>query len=110
MNATSTTDAKIPAPRLIFQRSIFRSRDFAAMEHEYTLRTFVAIGPWMMRKRMGTVIAPNTVATSRDGSALLLMLAMLAPSAPSQTVGMKTPSDVDQKTLLVLTLGLTNRV
>jgi hypothetical protein len=48
--------------------------------------------------------------TNAAGSALVPALAIEAPRKPSQTVGMKMPRAVDQKTCFSGVSGLMNRV
>ena len=46
---------------------------------------FPATAPWMITNRTGTVITPNSDATSSAGSLFVELLAMAAPRTPSQT-------------------------
>jgi hypothetical protein len=70
---------------------------------------FPATAPWMMTSNTGIVITPNSDATSSAGSLFVELLAIAAPSTPSQIMGMNVPSADAQYTLLSVSSRRVNR-
>src|SRR5918911_2172921 len=98
MNAISATVPTIETITATIHRFARMSSDNAASVDEYRFRMFVATGPCMIRNSTGIEKPPNAAATRSAGSASVPALATDAPTNASQTVGMKTPSAVDQNT------------
>jgi len=70
---------------------------------------FPATAPWMMTSSTGIVITPNSDATSSAGSLFVELLAIAAPSVPSQISAMNVPNAEAQYTLLSVISGRVNR-
>ena len=52
---------------------------------------FPATAPWTITSKTGIVITPNSDATSSAGSLCVELLAITAPSAPSQIIAANVP-------------------
>src|ERR1044072_8205213 len=66
-------------------RGTFTSSASAATDIEYTLRMFVAIGPWITRSSTGIDNAPNVCAMITAGFAPVPVVAIDVPITPSHT-------------------------
>ena len=70
---------------------------------------FPATAPWMITSRTGTVITPNSDATSSAGSLFVELLAIAAPRTPSQISARNVAIADAQYRLLSGTSGRVNR-
>ena len=89
MNAVAT----MPTATESMCRGTFTSSARAATDIEYTLRMFVAIGPWITSRSTGIESAPKVWTMITAGSAPVPVVAIDAPSMPSQMTGTNWPSE-----------------